>query len=99
MNRPLRSLALVGAIAMALPVACTAQPPTTPIAPPPAATPAPPLVSGLPDFTGLVQRVGPAVVNIRAEITAGRQYDFVVRKSDIDRFDRVSGRRTDGGAR
>ena len=37
--------------------------------------------------------------NIRAEITAGRQYDFVVRKSDIDRFDRASGRRIGGGAR
>jgi serine protease Do len=68
MNRPFRSLALVGAIAVALPVACSAQPPATPIAPPPSATPAPPLVSGLPDFTSLVQRVGPAVVNIRAEI-------------------------------
>jgi serine protease Do len=68
MNRPLRSLALVGAIAVALPTACTAQQPTAPIAPPPSATPAAPLVSGLPDFTSLVQRVGPAVVNIRAEI-------------------------------
>ncbi|HEX7781145.1 MAG TPA: ATP-binding cassette domain-containing protein, partial [Vicinamibacterales bacterium] len=37
--------------------------------------------------------------NICAEITAGRQYDFVVRKSDIDRFDRASGKRVDGGAR
>ncbi len=68
----LRSLALVGAIAVALPAACPAQPPSTPIAPPPAATPAAPLVSGLPDFTGLVQRVGPAVVNIRAEIAPRR---------------------------
>ncbi|MFC3551249.1 DegQ family serine endoprotease [Lysobacter cavernae] len=72
MNRPLRSLALVGALAALSPVACTAQPPATPIAPPPAATPAAPLVSGLPDFTTLVQRVGPAVVNIRAEVTPRR---------------------------
>ena len=72
MNRPLRSLALVGAIAVALPTACTAQQPTAPIAPPPSATPATPLVSGLPDFTSLVQRVGPAVVNIRAEIAPRR---------------------------
>ena len=76
MNRtprsPLRSIFLVAAIAAALPVACTAQPPANPIAQPPAATPAPPLVSGLPDFTNLVQRVGPAVVNIRAEVTPRR---------------------------
>ncbi|QSX75363.1 DegQ family serine endoprotease [Lysobacter arenosi] len=72
MNRPLRSLALVTALAASLPVACTAQPPATPIAPPPAATPAAPLVSGLPDFTNLVQRVGPAVVNIQAEAAPQR---------------------------
>ncbi|RDY66518.1 DegQ family serine endoprotease [Lysobacter soli] len=75
MNRtprtPLRSIFLVAAIAAALPVAC-AQQPANPIAQPPAATPAPPLVSGLPDFTNLVQRVGPAVVNIRAEVTPRR---------------------------
>lgn len=71
-NRPLHSLALVGAIAVALPVACTAQAPTTPIAPPPSATPAAPIVTGLPDFTALVQRVGPAVVNISAETTPKR---------------------------
>ncbi|WP_394537769.1 Do family serine endopeptidase [Lysobacter enzymogenes] len=72
-RRPLQSLALVGAIFAALPVACTAQPPTTPIAPPPSATPSAPIVAGLPDFTALVQRVGPAVVNISAEITPKRQ--------------------------
>lgn len=71
MNRPLRSLALVSAIAVTLPIACTAQSPT-PIAPPPSATPAAPLVSGLPDFTNLVQRVGPAVVNIQAEVSPQR---------------------------
>lgn len=59
----------MGAIAAALPVACTAQPPAGSIAPPPAATSAPPLVTGLPDFTALVQRVGPTVVNIRAEVS------------------------------
>jgi multiple sugar transport system ATP-binding protein len=36
--------------------------------------------------------------NIRAEIAAGQRYDFVVRRSDIDRFDRASGRSIDGGA-
>jgi multiple sugar transport system ATP-binding protein len=37
--------------------------------------------------------------NIRVEITAGQKYDFVVRKSDIARFDRATGRRVDGGGR
>jgi multiple sugar transport system ATP-binding protein len=36
--------------------------------------------------------------NIRAEVAAGRQYEFVVRRNEIDRFDRASGRRIDGGA-
>ena len=35
-----------------------------------AAAPAAPLVTGLPDFTGLVEQVGPAVVNIEATIGA-----------------------------
>ena len=34
----------------------------------PAATPAPQLVAGLPDFTRLVEQVGPAVVNVEAQI-------------------------------
>lgn len=79
MSRPLRALALSGLIAAALPVACTAQPPadtgsaqTSTIAPPPASAPAQPLVTGLPDFTALVQRVGPAVVNVSAEIAPRR---------------------------
>ena len=37
--------------------------------------------------------------NIRTEITAGQKYDFVVRESDIDRFDRTSGRRVNAGRR
>src|SRR6266851_4341668 len=37
--------------------------------------------------------------NIRAEITAGQKYDFVVRKSDIVRFDGFTGRRANGGGR
>lgn len=37
--------------------------------------------------------------NIRVEIAAGKKYDFVVRKSDIARFDRATGRRVDGGGR
>jgi multiple sugar transport system ATP-binding protein len=35
--------------------------------------------------------------NIRFDVTAGQQYDFVVRSNEIDRFDRASGRRLDGG--
>jgi len=37
--------------------------------------------------------------NIRAEITAGQKYDFVVRKSDIVRFDGSTGQRANGGGR
>jgi multiple sugar transport system ATP-binding protein len=36
--------------------------------------------------------------NIRAEVVAGRTYDFVVRKAETDRFDRTTGKRIDGGA-
>ncbi|GHA69961.1 Do family serine endopeptidase [Cognatilysobacter bugurensis] len=72
MNRPLRAFALVGAIAIALPTACTAQSPDNrPAALPPVPSTAPPavsMVSGLPDFTNLVQQVGPAVVSISAEV-------------------------------
>jgi multiple sugar transport system ATP-binding protein len=34
--------------------------------------------------------------NIRVELTAGEKYDFVIRKRDIERFDRKSGRRVNG---
>ncbi|MFZ5657417.1 MAG: Do family serine endopeptidase [Pseudomonadota bacterium] len=74
MNRPVRTLLLVGAIALALPVACTAQQPehVAPLPVPSTAPPAVPMVTGLPDFTNLVQQVGPAVVNISAEIGTRR---------------------------
>ncbi|MFP7723755.1 DegQ family serine endoprotease [Lysobacter sp. A3-1-A15] len=77
MNRPFRTLALMGLLVAAIPVACTAQAPADarasqgtekPIAPPPSAQPSRPLVTGLPDFTSLVERVGPAVVNVSAQI-------------------------------
>jgi serine protease Do len=68
MNRPFQTLALASALVALIPAACSAQSPSTPIAPPPAATPASPLVTGLPDFTGLVQKVGPAVVSVTAEV-------------------------------
>jgi serine protease Do len=72
MNRPLPTLALVAAMALALPAACTAQPPAAAALPVPStAPPAEQMVSGLPDFTHLVQQVGPAVVNVSAEIRGG----------------------------
>ena len=71
MNRPLRAIAVLGIVAAAsLPVACTAQQTPTTAAAAQAVTPpiATPIVTGLPDFTALVKRVGPAVVNISAEM-------------------------------
>jgi len=71
MRASLRSLSLAAAIAAAASAAtfsvATAQSP--------APTPPPPqIVSGLPDFTGLVEQVGPAVVSVEAEVgsRAGR---------------------------
>jgi serine protease Do len=67
-------LALVGGIALSAcsPSASTAVPPIfaaaapgPTAAPPPSAAPVAPLVTGLPDFTGLVERYGPAVVNVK----------------------------------
>lgn len=76
MNRPLRTIAVLGIFA--LPIACTAQTSTTPTAMPmpaaaPASAPNTAIVTGLPDFTGLVQQVGPAVVNVSAEVAERRQ--------------------------
>jgi serine protease Do len=76
MNRPLRSLAVLGVIAATLPTACTAQPSPTGATLPATTTaqtvPAAPIVTGLPDFTNLVQQVAPAVVNISAEVGSRR---------------------------
>jgi serine protease Do len=65
-------LALVGGIALSAcsPKASTAVPPVfaaaAPTAAPPAsAAPVAPLVTGLPDFTALVDHYGPAVVNVK----------------------------------
>jgi serine protease Do len=57
------------------PSASTAVPPVFAAAPPSAAppvnaAPAAPLVSGLPDFTALVERYGPAVVNLQVSARA-----------------------------
>ena len=76
MNRSLRSLAVLGMMAATLPAACTAQPPAAgnpaALATAQSTVPAAPIVTGLPDFTGLVQQVGPAVVNVSAEATQRR---------------------------
>ncbi|MEO6171125.1 MAG: Do family serine endopeptidase [Lysobacter sp.] len=77
----LRSILLLGALAATLPIACTAQQSPLPATATTAAvaaqavTPpaAPPLVTGLPDFSALVKQVGPAVVNISAEVTPRRR--------------------------
>jgi hypothetical protein len=66
MKSPVFALALVtltaaGTAAVILPAATAQSEATTP-------PPAPSMVSGLPDFTRLVERVGPAVVNIEAVI-------------------------------
>jgi len=53
------------------PKASTAVPPAQGAATTPAVAVAPPMVSGLPDFTGLVERYGPAVVNV--QVTEGKQ--------------------------
>ena len=69
MKSSVRILALVAATAAAttaivVPYASTAQARN--------ATPAPQLVAGLPDFTHLVEEVGPAVVNVEAQVGARR---------------------------
>ncbi|KAF1016018.1 MAG: Periplasmic pH-dependent serine endoprotease DegQ [Stenotrophomonas maltophilia] len=71
MNHRLRTQAM-GLLALTLPlVACAQAPAPTAAAQAPAAAPrasAQPLVSGLPDFTHLVDQVGPGVVNVDTTI-------------------------------
>ncbi|WP_133498363.1 DegQ family serine endoprotease [Cognatilysobacter terrigena] len=86
MNRPLHTLALVAALA--LPAACTAQQPQ-PAASLPVPSTAPPavqMVSGLPDFTNLVQQVGPAVVNVSAEIRGSNNRRLASEDDEIPEF-------------
>lgn len=74
MNHRIRTQ-MFGLIAMTLPLAACAQQPApaakdvAPIAANRSATPAPQLVAGLPDFTNLVEQVGPGVVNVETTIT------------------------------
>ena len=60
-------LALMSGVVLSAcsPSASTAVPPVLAAVPPPAAAPVAPLVTGLPDFTGLVEQFGPAVVNLQ----------------------------------
>ncbi|MBN6150834.1 DegQ family serine endoprotease [Xanthomonas sp. AmX2] len=65
---------LLGLLALTLPLAACAQQPETATgaaAPAPAAraAPAPQLVAGLPDFTNLVEQVGPGVVNVETTLS------------------------------
>jgi serine protease Do len=78
----LRPLLLTTALAVAGVGACSGQTPAnaqTPLATQPAA-PAPELVVGLPDFTRLVDQVGPAVVNVQAEIGSKPQANAQARR-------------------
>ncbi|WP_435003360.1 DegQ family serine endoprotease [Xanthomonas arboricola] len=74
MNHRIRTQ-MFGLIAMTLPLAACAQQSApaakdvAPIAANRSANPAPQLVAGLPDFTNLVEQVGPGVVNIETTIT------------------------------
>lgn len=72
MNHRLRSYAF-GVLAMTLPLAACAKqdaaPAATPAAPAATTAPAPQLVTGLPDFTRLVEAVGPAVVSVEASVS------------------------------
>ena len=63
---PFRALALVAATAAA--TTLVVNPPQATAQTPPPAAPAPQLVTGLPDFTRLVEQVGPGVVNVEATI-------------------------------
>ncbi|WP_433851041.1 DegQ family serine endoprotease [Stenotrophomonas nitritireducens] len=82
---------LFGLLAMTLPLAACAQS-SAPVAPAeqavaarPAA-PAPQLVSGLPDFTQLVDQVGPGVVNVETVIGPRRDPRMAARRPDMDQL-------------
>ena len=66
----------------AVPPVFAAAPPSA--APPATAAPAAPLVSGLPDFTALVERYGPAVVNVKVTSKARTSRTRAPRDQDQD---------------
>jgi len=75
-------------IAMTLPLVACAQSPSPATAAAPAAAapraPAPQLVSGLPDFTNLVEQVGPGVVNVETTITRSSRQARMAGPADQD---------------
>ena len=86
----LRPLFLSLALAVAGVGACSGQNAAnaqTPLATQPA-TPAPELVAGLPDFTRLVDRVGPAVVNVQAEI-GGKARSVATQRGQVPDEDQI----------
>src|SRR5690606_10876570 len=86
----LRPLFLSLALAVAGVGACSGQNAAnaqTPLATQPAA-PAPELVAGLPDFTRLVDRVGPAVVNVQAEI-GGKARSVATQRGQVPDEDQI----------
>lgn len=77
------------ALSLTLPLgACAQSPsPTAPVAAAPAAAPrapAPQLVSGLPDFTHLVEQVGPGVVNVETTIVRNNRAARAMGPGDED---------------
>jgi multiple sugar transport system ATP-binding protein len=53
----------------------------------------------LEDRQGGTHVISKIPTNVRTEIAAGELYDFVVRRRDLERFDRGSGKRIDEEAR
>ncbi|WP_240124958.1 DegQ family serine endoprotease [Thermomonas alba] len=85
----LRPALLVAALAVAGVGACSGQNTAsaqTPVASAPSA-PAPELVGNLPDFTRLVEQVGPAVVSVQAEIGGRAQVRRMQTQEDEDGID------------
>ena len=77
MKTPVSAFALIllasaATTAVVLPIATAQTSPGTAVAAQPTAVPAAPLVTGLPDFTRLVEQVGPAVVKIDT-VVGGRR--------------------------
>jgi serine protease Do len=89
----LRPLLLVAALAVAGVGACSGQNPANTGMPQLAqpAAPAPELVGNLPDFTRLVEQVGPAVVSVQAEIGSKLQARRALQQMPQDDEDDGSG--------
>ena len=86
----LRPIVLAVALAVTGIGACSGQTTATAQTPAAAATPMPPppqLVAGLPDFTVLVDQVGPAVVSVQAEIGGGAPRAQRTRQDQQERRD------------